>query len=313
MEPVISVIVPTYNRLPVLKMCLEKIKDNDFDLPYEVIIIDDGSTDNTFAEIQEFITKKGWSNFFIFHQENGGPSKARNHGILRAKSNLLLIIGDDSIAKSNLLQEHYDWNTKKYPDEAVAILGYDEWSPEINITPFMRWIDANGLQFSYFRFTDEHSPTWGDLWTCNISIKKSFLEKFGMFDEQFPFAAWEDVELGWRLSKHGFKIKFNKDAIVHHYHPTDFKSVKRRMYCHGYAQKIMANKMGDEYHNRLFQQPLKTFLNIFDIITSITGAVFVMDKLCQILQNYYVFPPVFYAVMHHYKLKGIHAYEKKHK
>lgn len=310
MNPEISIIIPTYNRLETLKKCLEAIIGNNFNHPFEAIIIDDDSTDNTFVEISSFIENRKLNSFHIFKQEKSGPAKARNLGIRKAKAEILLIIGDDSLAHKNLLREHYVWNKEKYPEENIAILGLSQWDSQIKITPFMRWIDQAELQFSYLKLKNEHSSNWGNLWTCNISLKKSFLEKYGMFCEDFPYAAWEDIELGWRLSKHGFDIKYNKDAIVFHHHPTTFASVKKRMVVHGFSQMILAEKMGSEYSNKFFQQPLKFLVNVFDFLITYSGVLFLLDKAAVMLEKIKIIPFAFYPVLYHYKLKGNKKYVK---
>ena len=312
MKPKISIIIPTYNRIEVLKKCLESILDSSFKLSYEVIIIDDGSTDNTVSEVANFIKTRKLKNYFIYKQKNSGPAKARNVGIRKAKSELLLIIGDDSIADNKLLSEHYKWHNTKYKKENIAVLGYNEWSREIEVTPFMEWLDRVGMQFSYFRFNSVNAPSSSEFWTCNISVKKCFLMKNGLFDESFPYAAWEDIELGWRLSKYGLKIKYNKDAIVAHYHPTSFKSVKNRMIKHGYSQMILAEKMGSDYYNRLFNQPFKFILNIFDLFFTYSGLLFVFDKMSVYFERKIAVPFIFYAVLFHYKLQGNKMYIKDH-
>ena len=310
MKSEISVIIPTYNRLEILKKCLKTIKDNSFTKSYEVIIVNDGSSDGTFIEISNFIKENKFENFYIFDQKNGGPAKARNLGIKKSQSDILLFVGDDSIFDKNLLEEHYVWNIERYPQENVAVLGHNEWSKEIEITPFMNWIDNVGLQFSYGEFVDENSPSWRNLWTCNISFKKNFLMKYGMFDEEFPYAAWEDVELGWRLFKHGLKIKYNKNAIAYHYHPTSFESVKRRMVYHGYSQMILAKKIGKEYSNKFFKQPIKTIINIFDAVITYSGILFLLDKSATFFEKRKIISAIFYPVLYHYKLKGNKNYEK---
>ena len=311
MKVVISVIIPTYNRVEALKKCIESILKNSFKLPFEVIIIDDGSRDNTFLEIKKYIEDRKLKNFVLLKQENCGSAKARNLGIKKAKGKILLIIGDDSIADKRLLEEHYNWHKKRYCKDNFAILGHNQWSKEIEITPFMKWIDKVGLQFSYYSFVDENTPSWSHFWTCNISVKKNFLMKYGLFDEEFPCAAWEDIELGWRLYKHGLKIKYNKDAAVFHYHPTSFESVKNRMIKHGYSQKILAEKMGSDYNNPLFHQPIKLFLDIFDLLFTYTGFLYIFNKLAVFFENKIAVPLIFYPVLFHYKLKGNRNYKKR--
>ena len=103
---------------------------------YEIVIVDDGSTDAS-PEQMAGLTERVGLNLRLFHQNHSGPATARNLGIREAQGNLVLFIGDDIIVTPTLLAEHLAWH-KKYPEENVAVLGYVTWSPEIKITPFMR-------------------------------------------------------------------------------------------------------------------------------------------------------------------------------
>jgi len=133
----------------------------------------------------------------------------------------------------------------RYPKENFGVLGFFTWSPELKITPFMRWLEKSGPQFSYGDIRGIWTE-WQKLWTCNISFKKAFLLEFGLFDPDFKDAAWEDVELGYRLSQHGLRILYNKRAIGYHYHPTSFDSVIGRMKKHGKAAVILGQKISEE-------------------------------------------------------------------
>lgn len=310
MKPKISVVIPTFNRVNILKKCLDSIFKNDLIGVFEVIIVDDGSNDNTFGEISKYIIKKNLKNIYIYRENNSGPGNARNLGIKKANSNIILFIGDDCIARPNLLTEHYKWNTERFPEENIGILGFSKWSDEIEVTPFMKWIDKKHLQFSYERLRGENSTSWKDFWTCNFSLKKSFLLKYGLFDKEFPSAAWEDVELGWRLSKFGFNIKYNKAAKIGHCHPTSLISFEKRMAVLGYSQMILARKMGNEYKNKLLKQPLKSIILIFDKMITYLGFLFIFERLAILLEKKVAISIILYPVLYHYKLRGIRQYEK---
>ena len=228
MSVLLSIIIPTYNRKNSLSKCLYAFVNQVTKMSYEVLIIDDGSTDNT----DEVIKKWEKNTHFIlryFRQENRGPASARNIGIKQARGDILLFVGDDIIATPNLIEQHMLFHCK-YPEENVAMLGYVTWSSEIKVTPFMYWLEHGGPQFQYYKF--KHREKVKAFWTCNISLKRSFLIKEGYFDEDFPYAAYEDTELGYRLQKKGLQIIYNKNAIAYHYHSTNIEK-----YC--YRQKLV--------------------------------------------------------------------------
>ena len=98
------------------------------------------------------------------------------------------------------------------------MLGYVTWSPEIKVTPFMRWLERGGPQFKYWTINNPQNVSWRHLYTANISFKRQFLLEDGFFDEDFPNAAYEDTELGYRLHQRGLRIVYNKRAVAYHYH-----------------------------------------------------------------------------------------------
>ncbi len=236
-----SVIIPTYNRSEILLKCLQALEAQTV-LPndYEIVIVDDGSTDASPEQIAAFIDKCGL-NVSYFHQDHKGPAAARNLGIREAQGNLVLFIGDDIIATPTLLAEHLTWH-EKYPEENVAVLGYVTWSPDIKVTPFMRWLENGGPQFKFWAIDDPYHVSWRHLITANISFKRKFLLEHGFFDEDFPYAAYEDTELGYRLNKKGLSIVFNKEAIGYHYHPTTIDDAIKRMRNVGVSNKIFLDK-----------------------------------------------------------------------
>ena len=142
-EITITVVIPTYNRKEILRKCLAALFDQT--LPkddYEIVIVDDGSTDGT-GEMVKAVAEDAPCGVRYFQQENRGPAAARNAGIRNAKGQIILFAGDDSIATPILLEEHADWH-RRYPNPNMAVLGYDTWSPEIEVRPFMQWLESGG-------------------------------------------------------------------------------------------------------------------------------------------------------------------------
>ena len=242
-SPVISVIIPTFNRSEILEKCLLALHHQSIERDrYEVIVVDDGSTDQTEKVVHA--TRSVFSGIRYLKKDNRGPAAARNLGIRNSKGEILLFIGDDVIASPDLVREHVRWHKENYPRDHIAILGFVTWSPEIKVTPFMKWLEHGGPQFGYYRFVHGQDVPPGDLYTANVSYKKSFLLRHSLFDEDFSYAAFEDSELGLRLSKKGLIGIFNKKAFAYHHHPMTFSSYCRRMENVGAASLLLYEKLG---------------------------------------------------------------------
>lgn len=237
-NPVITVIIPTYDRKDVLSKALHAYEDQT--LPqdrFEIIVVDDGSTDGTKDAVEEI--KKTRPNVRRLHQPHGGPAKARNLGIEKASSGLVLFTGDDCIPDKNLLLEHLGLHEA---GGAIAVLGHVDWHPDLEITPFMSYINTD-VQFSYpkIKETPENVP-FGYFYTSNVSIPKRYLEMAGVFDADFTEAVWEDVELGYRMWKSGVRIVYNPAAVAYHYHAVGVGDYVRRQIRAGRAAALLYKK-----------------------------------------------------------------------
>ncbi|MDA8098861.1 MAG: glycosyltransferase family A protein [Nitrospiraceae bacterium] len=213
----ISVIIPTFNRSAALKNCLRAVSAQILDGEIEIIVIDDGSSESTLAVVREQQQAASRPLRYL-RQNNKGPAAARNAGLNIARGRIVLFIGDDIVpADDRMLQQHLVWHDRVHPMENTCILGRTTWLPGLTVTPFMRWLEK-GRQFDYFGLTHGMSTDFWHFYTSNISLKRRFLGN-DRFDERFRFAAYEDVELGYRLMQRGMKIVYNSAALAHHDHP----------------------------------------------------------------------------------------------
>jgi glycosyltransferase involved in cell wall biosynthesis len=207
-KPVISVIIPTYNRSANIKKNLEAFEKIDGD--FEIVVINDGSSDNTEKVVKNFIKNTNLTVKYI-KQANKGAAAARNTGFKSAKGEYVLFMDDDMLpVQSDFLKEHLLTLSKEY-----ACLGSIEWPPEIVKTEIMNFI-CPGPQFDFGTIKNPEDCGHTYFMTGNISLHRSWLAK-ELFDEQQPFG-FEDVELGCRLGKQGLIIKYNPRAKLHHYH-----------------------------------------------------------------------------------------------
>ncbi|MCK5010218.1 MAG: glycosyltransferase, partial [Deltaproteobacteria bacterium] len=107
-----SVIIPTFNRKDVLRKCLQALDQQKCGSTYEIVLIDDGSTDGTQETVEELQESLSFSLTF-FRQGKKGPAAARNVGIKHCSGKIVIIMGDDIIATPHLVNEHIDWHNNK--------------------------------------------------------------------------------------------------------------------------------------------------------------------------------------------------------
>jgi len=233
--PRISVIIPTRDRRDILSKVLASYAGQDIPpRSFEVIVVDDGSTDGTGKMVEEFRTSSPFD-LTCIRREAGGPARARNAGIEKARGALLLFSGDDMIASPQLVAVHLEGHGE-WPGS--VILGHIDWHPSLEITPFMRYINTR-LQFNYPRIKSERmNVSYPHFYASNLSMNKSIVEDIGAFDEDFPDAAFEDIELGYRIWKKGIRTIYNERAVAYHYHPTDLAAFIKRQLRAGRAAAI---------------------------------------------------------------------------
>jgi glycosyltransferase involved in cell wall biosynthesis len=222
----LAVIIPTYNRADALAQCLTHLENQTWK-DFEVIVIDDGSTDATPDRLQSYALKTPLA-FRYMRQQNGGPARARNHAISLTEAPICLMIGDDIFASPMLVEKHLRLH-RQHPETSVSVLGLTRWSDTgQTVTPFMLWLDS-GMQFAYGELLHGTPPCWRHFYTSNLSVKTEVLKRFP-FDESFPYAAMEDMELACRIeAKHGLELVFQPEALAYHLHPTTFIQACQRM------------------------------------------------------------------------------------
>jgi len=230
-----SVVIPTYNRLDMLLRVLDALEHQVDAPPFEVVVINDGSSDDTDRALSQ---RRG----IVYRaQPNGGPGRARNHGVTLATGRTVLFIGDDTVPEPRFLAEHARVHRDANHDPLVACLGYTGWPESDRVTPFMDYINDFGLQFGYRLIKDGEIVPFNFFYTSNISIDRELLATHP-FDTTFPAAAWEDIELAYRLDHLGLKILYNAKAVTRHYHPMSVDSFARRQYTVGKSGAVFYRK-----------------------------------------------------------------------
>lgn len=200
----------------------------------------------------------------------GGPATARNVGVQHAKGDIILFLGSDCLPDKNLVAEHHRTHGFSKVD---IVQGYTPWHPDV-VTPFYDFLETSGLQaaWSNLRTEDGAWKTSIDpifFLTTNISARRQVLLN-EPFDESFTGAAWEDVELGYRLSRRGDVVSvFNPLAINYHYHRYDLESFLRRCRMEGYHRLTLCKKHPELAWNLVNPFELRLARDIDDVASII--------------------------------------------
>ena len=227
--PRLSVVVPTYQRAALLDRCLAALEASDLDRPddVEVLVVDDGSTDSTPEVLRAHAGRLALT--ALVQPQNAGPAAARNRGGAAASAPLVLFVDDDVVVTPGLLRKHLALHAVAQ-DPRLCVLGRVDWHPDLEVTPFMRWLDRSGLQFAYETWLAEGpvDPPYAAFYTANLSVPRALLEEVGGFDERFPFPAYEDMELAFRLAHRGLRMEYRPEALAYHARPIDLATFRRR-------------------------------------------------------------------------------------
>ncbi len=238
----LSVIIPTRNRVEVLVETLGRLIEQRTEIPFEVLVVDDGSTDATVATARS-LSEQAPVPMTVLEQGSRGPAAARNTGIAAARGSACLFLGDDTWPRADLVERHGRLHRLR-PEPETALLGHVEWAAASRPTLFMEWLNT-GIQFDFHQITDPEDVRGSCFYTANVSAKRSFLLANGCFDESFPDAALEDIELGLRLERAGLRLIYDEAAVVEHFHPYDLPASLRRMRTLGRSAVILHERVPD--------------------------------------------------------------------
>jgi glycosyltransferase involved in cell wall biosynthesis len=197
----LSVVIATKDRAPLLAGALASLRAQQNAPAFELIVIDNGSSDAT-----PHVAREHGAEYAFVAQPNRG--KARNAGIARASGEVIAFVDDDVVVPPHFLAAHWAAHEAEIFPLAVSgpILNVPDASHRPKPTP------ANASRAFFV--------------TCNVSVRASALRAVGGFDEAFDLYGWEDTELGARLRAHGVRRAFAWEAYLWHIKPPTPESLE---------------------------------------------------------------------------------------
>jgi glycosyltransferase involved in cell wall biosynthesis len=241
MEPFLSVVVPTYKRQTLLHKTLEGLaKQTLTPDAFEVLVVNDGSPDNTQSYLDGRIGTLPYT-LRPIHLSNGGPGRARNTGIREAKGKVIVFLDDDIEPSPECLEVHFKLHQGLEP---LVVIGPQRRDTKLGQTEplWIRW-EHQMLEKQYAQFA---SGAWTEagpnhFYTGNASVRRDLLLAVGGFDE--GFTRQEDVELAARLWKQEnvvFKVELAANAI--HRPDRTFESWLKTPYAYGSLDVVRAQR-----------------------------------------------------------------------
>lgn len=253
--PLVSIIVVTYNNLSYNRLCLESLL-NDTDYPnYEVIVVDNNSTDGT----AEYLKSLSYSNLqVVLNNENLGFSAANNQGLALSRGQYLCLLNNDTVVSGSWLStlvRHLQANprlglvgpvTNAIGNEAKIPVGYR------NLMDMPTWA-AN-----YCRRNSGYLDNISMLAFFCVAMPRSVYESVGLLDCRFGIGMFEDDDYNRRVREAGYQIKLARDSYVHHWQRASFKllgeeaylgtfSENKKKYQSKWAQQLLRRPEADKY------------------------------------------------------------------
>ncbi len=244
-------VVATYNRSDILNetlrhLAVQTLNASDF----EVIVVDDGSTDNTEETVLAAQHDLPYELIYLKHS-NRGISCTQNRGIKAARAPIVCLVADDIHLAPQALQAHLE-DHRQNPEPNIAILGKVMQSPKLTQSVFLKvW-----QPFRFNELKNQRQLSFLFFFACNISCKKQFLLENGLFSETLVERgayAHEDVELGYRLAGKGLRILYNQNALGFHYHLVTLDKAMQTAYRKGlnwpgFRRLVDAPELTVRYH-----------------------------------------------------------------
>jgi glycosyltransferase involved in cell wall biosynthesis len=222
-----SIILPTFNGASRIGNCLDSLVKQTGGRDVEILVVDDGSTDNTANVVS------GYPSVRLIAQANAGPASARNRGASEAKGAILLFTDDDCVPM---------------PDWLEAMLGPFSDPEVVGAKGVYRTRQTSlAARFVQIEYEDKYRLMAGVssidfIDTYSAAFRRDrFLEMAG-YDTSFPVACAEDIELSYRMSARGWKMKFVPAAIVYHTHPDTFSRYLKKKYKFAFWRVLAVRK-----------------------------------------------------------------------
>ncbi len=217
--PDVSVILATRNRAAILADCLHSLAEQRADVPYEVVIVDNGSTDGTWDALTAWC--RADPRFSCVREPDAGRSRALNAGIRRAAGKLLLFADDDTLAAPGWIDAYWQWSRQN--SGGMVIAGGPIVPTPDDLGPWPGWMSASAVG-------DLPGVQWGaqgvlhptrHVWGANMAVPADVFARLGLWDPILGHrgddrGTYEDIEYQDRVRAAGGSVWYCPEAVIYH-------------------------------------------------------------------------------------------------
>lgn len=221
----ISVVIPTYDEPGRLRAALQSLSAQEYPgRAVQVVVVDDASPQPLSEPLKDLV--QPFTLVLIRNPTNQGRARARNTGLRAASGDLVVFLDSDMTVEPGFLRAHAARN----PERAARVtIGNIRFAPQIPVSGLTRYIDRRGVH----RLSPGDPVPFNCFVTGNSSMPRFLLDEIGLFDEDFTAYGGEDLELGYRLHRHGATFCYAPDALSWHHHLRSLDQLCQLMHTYG--------------------------------------------------------------------------------
>ncbi len=255
--PPASIIILTYNNREYTRLCLESIYAHTEAPDFEVILVDNASTDDTPAFLQDFASQK--SNVkLILNQENAGFSRGNNQGAAAAEGEYLVLLNNDTVVTPGWLSGLI----RHLQDPSTGMVGPVTNAAGNESRIRVDYQGLTGMQAFARQYTREHANERREIRMLALfctALRRSVYEEIGPLDERFGFGMFEDDDYSLRMKEKGYRLLCAEDVFVHHWGSAGFSSTAFERYWHTFQEnrQKFEDKWGLEWIPPRFRDELR--------------------------------------------------------
>ncbi|MFA5059949.1 MAG: glycosyltransferase [Candidatus Omnitrophota bacterium] len=233
----ISIVIPAFNAQKTIAQAIDAARNQDYQRSIEIIVVDDGSTDATAQIATSFAGVK------YIHQKNLGPAVARNRGFKESRGDIIFFTDSDCVAQN-------DWVSRcvaHFSDDKIGVVCGTYGI--VNTRNLLAQCVHAEIVFRHRVLLPDFPKAFG---SYNFCVRRSVFEGVGGFNKHYRFASGEDNDLSYRILQMGYKIYFERKAVVAHHHPERVMKYLSEQYRHGFWRAKMyfdhpQMSIGDDY------------------------------------------------------------------
>jgi len=236
----LSVVVISWNQLSLLQQLVHQLLEQSLSRDrYEIIIVDDGSTDGSRAWLQ---TLPATDVRVLLGTEDRGRAASRNSGIRAAQGDAVVMIDGDHSVRADFLAIH----AARHEPERCVIVGKSDFADERELRALNHYLNHGGAT----KLPEGARLPGRYFLTRNCSVPRDLLFEVGLFDERFRVWGGEDLDLGVRLEQSGVPIYGEPRALAIHHHHRSLEDLLKQLFLYGrHSVPLLLEK-----HPQLFQQ-----------------------------------------------------------